>query len=382
MANKDFSNLQYRNVFAELGYSQQEIDKKVNDAWGTIFGRFSPQKFYRNAPHHTGYMVDTGNNDARTEGMSYGMMMAVQMDKKDVFDRLWSWSRKNMFLTEGEGKGYFAWSCALSGKKNAVGPAPDGEEYYALALIFASHRWGNGEGIFNYEQEAKDLLHTMIHHEKFPMWNLENHLIKFVPALDFSDPSYHLPHFYELFALYSNEEDKEFWKIAAKESIKYISIAAHPETGLTPEYANYDGTPHPISWSGEPLDHGNFYSDSYRTVSNIGLYALWTQALNQEVDKDLADVASKVRRFFSTISIEDYMEYKIDGSPCLRKALHPIGLLATLAQSSISAKNDSIADFFVKQFWNTPLRKGKRRYYDNCLYFFALLALSGKYRIW
>lgn len=23
-----------------------------------------------------------------------------------------------------------------------------------------------------------------------------------------------------------------------------------------------------------------------------------------------------------------------------------------------------------------------RRYYDNCLYFFALLALSGRYRIW
>ncbi|MNL89672.1 Reducing end xylose-releasing exo-oligoxylanase [compost metagenome] len=33
-------------------------------------------------------------------------------------------------------------------------------------------------------------------------------------------------------------------------------------------------------------------------------------------------------------------------------------------------------------FWNTPLRAGKRRYYDNCLYFFAFLALSGNYRIY
>ena len=26
-----------------------------------------------------GYLEDTGNNDARTEGMSYGMMMCVQL---------------------------------------------------------------------------------------------------------------------------------------------------------------------------------------------------------------------------------------------------------------------------------------------------------------
>lgn len=33
-----------------------------------------------------GYMVDTCNTDVRTEGMSYGMMMAVQMDKEEEFD--------------------------------------------------------------------------------------------------------------------------------------------------------------------------------------------------------------------------------------------------------------------------------------------------------
>ena len=27
-------------------------------------------------------------------------------------------------------------------------------------------------------------------------------------------------------------------------------------------------------------------------------------------------------------------------------------------------------------------RKGRRRYYDNCLYFFCLLMLTGNYRIY
>ncbi|MNI96322.1 Reducing end xylose-releasing exo-oligoxylanase [compost metagenome] len=40
------------------------------------------------------------------------------------------------------------------------------------------------------------------------------------------------------------------------------------------------------------------------------------------------------------------------------------------------------AGHYVKLFWNTPLRTGIRRYYDNCLYFFSLLALSGNYRIY
>ena len=36
----------------------------------------------------------------------------------------------------------------------------------------------------------------------------------------------------------------------------------------------------------------------------------------------------------------------------------------------------------VEKFWNTPLRTGDRRYYDNFLYMFAMLALSGNYRIY
>ena len=99
-------------------------------------------------------------------------------------------------------------------------PAPDGEEFFAMALFFAAHRWGNGEGIFNYEAEAKKLLHACVHNGDVPgkgysMWDAKNHLIKFIPECDYTDPSYHLPHFYELFALWAEEEDRPFWKEAA-----------------------------------------------------------------------------------------------------------------------------------------------------------------------
>ena len=55
--------------------------------------------------------------------------------------------------------------------------------------------------------------------------------------------------------------------------------------------------------------------------------------------------------------------------------------IATLAAGSVAAKGEYRLQW-VKDFWNTPLRTGNRRYYDNCLYFFSLLLLSGEYKIY
>ena len=79
----------YRNVFLENGYTQEEIDKKIEDSFQTMFYGSEEERIYHPVGEDMGYMEDTGNHDARTEGMSYGMMMCVQMDKKEEFDRLW-----------------------------------------------------------------------------------------------------------------------------------------------------------------------------------------------------------------------------------------------------------------------------------------------------
>ncbi|MBU9721776.1 MULTISPECIES: glycosyl hydrolase family 8 [Bacillaceae] len=364
----------YRNLFKELGHSEAEIDARVEDTWNQLFFGDSEMKIYFEEGDDMGYMVDTGNTDVRTEGQSYGMMMAVQMDNKEVFDRIWTWTMKHMYMTEGKHAGYFAWSCQLDGKKNAYGPAPDGEEYFVLALFFASNRWGDGEGIYEYSKWAKDILRSMIHNgengEGFPMFNPENKLIKFIPDCEFSDPSYHLPHFYELMSLWTYPEDQQFIKEAAAASREYLKTACHPETGLAAEYAHYDGSPNHIR------GFGHFFSDSYRVAANIGLDWEWFRGDEWEIEN-----ANKIQAFFADKEMEDYRRYKVDGEPFEEKALHPVGLLATNAMASLAADGPHSKEF-VEKFWNTPLRDGDRRYYDNCLYLFAMLALSGKFRIW
>ena len=63
------------------------------------------------------------------------------------------------------------------------------------------------------------------------------------------------------------------------------------------------------------------------------------------------------------------------------KALHPVAIIAVNAEASLAA-DGKYAKQCVEKFWNTPLRTGDRRYYDNFLYMFAMLALSGNYRIY
>ena len=92
--------------------------------------------------------------------------------------------------------------------------------------------------------------------------------------------------------------------------------------------------------------------------------------------------AEQIQTFFAEVAGEKMDGvYSVTGELLEQKAMHPLAVRATCAQASL-ASNGKYAQKFVREFWNTPLRQGKRRYYDNCLYMFAMLALSGNYRIW
>ena len=365
----------YPNYLSEIGVDDDEAGKLVQRAFETIF--LDPEE---NFCHHTDddawCMVDTGNNDARTEGMSYGMMMCVQMDRHDIFDKLWTFSDRYMRLSSGPCAGYFSWSVRLDGTHNAEGPAPDGEEYFAMALFMASARWGDGEGLYNYSEQARDILrHTVHQHELVPggqpMWEPENCLIRFVPGMKISDPSYHLPHFYDLFSLKADESDRPFWKKAAEASRKYIVSSAHPLTGLSPEYAEYSGKIRLLF--GKPWE---YYSDAYRVAENIALDHIWFGP-----HPDMDDIATRLQDFFAGCDVNDLRSYRLDGTPEDEAAMHPAAIRAVLGAASVCSRSKHRLDF-LKLFVNTPLRKGNRRYYDNCLCFFCLLMLTGHYRIY
>ncbi len=60
-----------------------------------------PNHIYFEAGDSMAYVSDITNHYARTEGLSYGMMLSVQLNKKDVFDRIWRWSEKYLQHHDG-----------------------------------------------------------------------------------------------------------------------------------------------------------------------------------------------------------------------------------------------------------------------------------------
>ena len=163
----------YRDLFVEqLGVSPADSKAKIDAAFRQLFhGDGQEQRLYfesgANANGPLAYITDWANNDVRTEGMSYGMMIAVELGKKREFDALWNWAKTYMQITDPQNPsvGYFAWSLGSDGSPHSVGAAPDGEEYFVMALYFAAHRWGNAKGIYNYQAEADKILRGMRHHK-------------------------------------------------------------------------------------------------------------------------------------------------------------------------------------------------------------------------
>jgi len=410
-----FETGKYRNLLVEMGYKKEDVDAKLQEVFNDVF--YGPNKVYFEVGDTMGYVSDIKNHDARTEGMSYGMMIAVQFDKKDIFDRLWRWSRKYMQHQSGEREGYFAWSCRIDGTQNSAGAASDGELYFITALLFASNRWGNDTGI-NYKAEAQRILNCIMPKEiasrpgggfgqrpeqaqgnqperKQMMYLIdpETKLITFTPdgfGQRFTDPSYHIPAFYEVWAKWADDGRSDYWMECAKVSREFLHKACDEKTGLNPDNCQYDGSLME-GFGGRRNGGNNFRYDSWRVPMNIALDYGWSCA-DQEWQRQYGE---KIQNFFYSQGVNDFMDqYRVDGTlpeggeilgaGGFRKLRHSIGLVATTAAASLLCSHDKSKEF-VDAFWNAkhePFEDGYfDAYYDGLLRLFSFMHLSGNYQI-
>jgi oligosaccharide reducing-end xylanase len=379
----------YRNLFHEAGYSEADIDKKIALTYTDLFE--GPNRVYFEAGDSMGYVSDLKNHDARTEGLSYGMMIAVQLNKKNVFDRIWRWSKKYLQHQDGPREGYFAWSInPQTMQKNAEGSASDGELYYITSLLFASNRWGNNTGI-NYYAEARKILDAMWKKDGtaniYNLINTEHKQISFAPeggGYNWTDPSYHLPAFYEIWALYAKDGHEQFYKDCADTSRAFLHRACDSVTGLNADYTGFSGKPRTSRWAPSA-----FRYDSWSVPMNIAMDYVWFGK-----DKNWQeDYAKRFQNFLRSKGVHTFEDqFNPDGSRPdyilqaggFKKLRHSLGLVATAAATSLISKEKNSLDF-VHALWDSkiaPYEDGYfDPYYDGLLYLFSMMHLSGKYRI-
>jgi len=132
-----------------------------------------------------------------------------------------------------------------------------------------------------------------------------------------------------------------------------------------PEYAEFDGRPHPGG--------AEFRFDAWRTPANVALDHAWWAA-----DPWQPSQCNRVLRFFASRAPRVPNQFTLDGQPLSTDV--STGLIAMAAVAGLAADGD-LARPFVQQLWDAPVPSGHWRYYDGLLYELALLQAGGRFQI-
>lgn len=375
---------------AILGKSDTEVRARIDRLWEHFFTPADISRYdadgetsvYYETPDGMAFVMDTGSSDVRSEGMSYGMMISVQLDKREVFDKLWDWSKRHMaYGTDTPWDGYFCWQCMPDGTHLGGSNASDGELYFVTALYLASERWNEPR----YAREADTILSKIMDKNGeesgvYNLYNTDNALITFVPDTNghtFTDPSYQLPAFLDKWAR-TADRGRDFWSRAANAAREHLIASSHPRTGLYPDYSLYDGTAY--AWPGAGYDTSLYMYDAIRCPMNTGMdsYLCGT---------DLARQQETMRRLLTFFRQDDcrHAHFRIDGSDafgdysCGMAGANAVGAMA-LASSSAETDRELVHEF-VQRLWDTEPPTGKYRYYEGMVYFLSMLHLSGNFAL-
>jgi oligosaccharide reducing-end xylanase len=389
------------NLFTQLlAIPEADVENKVRTAVNRVFGigtaeSTTPQanagfRLYYELPQDRSkaFIWAADVNEVRSEGQSYGMMIAVQMDMQTEFDKLWKFAQEEMqFNTNDAWNNYFRWQGQVTASANNItvnfgqnGPAPDGDEYFAAALYLADRRWGSAGGV-NYEQEADAIASSMLHNPgvrggKTALIDPQSNMVVFFPqgnSATFSDPSYHLPAFYEIFAQDGDPADSNRWRQVAQTSRQFFVTTANGTTGLHPDYANFAGTP---NTGGTGQTHDQFRFDAWRVVMNMAVDYAWGSS-----DPRLKTQVEKYHQFFGSRLGQNNVRnglYLLNGNVAADDSGSSTALTATLASGALISGAANRAEF-VDNLWNVGQQSGTYRYYQESVYLLGLLATSGRF---
>jgi endo-1,4-beta-D-glucanase Y len=359
-----------------LGKTDAEVQAKLEQLWSHYFEGGENSKVYYDRGNGEAYIYDTGNSDVRSEGMSYGMMICVQTNHREEFGKLWNFAKKYMWHNPNSGgDGYFTWKVKTDGSFNGDnGCAPDGEMYFMMSLLFAANRWDDA----GYMKDAQDILKACWKGNGQSLFNEQYKVVTFQPSQgnnSFSDPSYDLPAFVDLFSRWSTTNNST-WKQAAQATRDHLYMSSNPKSGLFSDYNNFDGTPKYVDFNSN--SHKYMY-DAMRCAMNFGMdhYMFGADAERQE------EMARRIIDFFEKDGYQ-HARFEWDGSnPAENYTLGETGANAVACLALVENSNyQEIVKKNFKKAWDASLMTGTYRYYDGLVHYLSMLHLCGSFKIW
>lgn len=348
-------NTVYPYGFSSLADDQQQANDMLKAEWED----WKSKRITSNgAGGHKRVQRDASTSyDTVSEGLGYGLLLAVCFDEQSLFDDLYGYVKSHF-----NGNGLMHWHIDASNNvtthDGGNGAATDADEDIALALIFADKQWGSGR--YNYQQEAKTLINNLYNHcvehgssvlKPGDMWG----------GSSVTNPSYFAPAWYKVYAKYTGDNR---WNQVADKCYQIVAALNNNGTGLVPDWCTASGT--------QASGHGfNYTYDATRYGWRTAIDYSWFGDSRSKANCDA------LIKFFKNIGASGIADgYTIQGQKV--RSNHNASFIGPIASASMTGYD---LDFGKQLYQETVKVKDDEYsgYYGNCLRMLTLLYITGNF---
>lgn len=244
-------------------------------------------------------------NSTVSEGIAYGMIIAVAMDDQPLFDSLWKYTQ--LWLNE---HGLMHWYINAAGTMPlGTGGATDSDEDIAWALVMADRQWG---GMGSVGMPYIDLARAQI--ERIWQWEIDHTRQDLLLPGDgwgsniVFNPSYFAPNQYRIFGQVTGKVAE--WNRVIDTGYRILAASLNAASGnatngLAPAWCDENGVPKSPNNGGAT----NYQYDAARVPFRIG------QDYCYSGEPRAATYLAKVSAFFSGVGAANIVDgYDLNGT--------------------------------------------------------------------
>jgi len=359
----------YRNEDVQAAYTQWKNDTVTSDG----------AKGFRRVkrPNEPGTLEP---NSTVSEGIGYGMLLAVYMNDQSLFDDLWQYEQQHL----GQ-YGLMDWNIHADGSgptSGGSGPATDADEDMAFALAMADKQWVTSTTL---NKKYADIAKGMI----AAVWNNEIYDYKYLkpwPTADSStiNLSYFAPAYYKLFAKIDTANTTN-WNTTVDTMYQVLNASlnstnGNTNNGLVPAWCDSSGKPNGGAFGPGQTAPTNYQYDSCRTPFRIGLDWCWNGETRAQA------YVAKTSQFFNGITVAKIVDgYDLNGTPHAQWQTGTnaqIQSCAFIGPAGVGAMSSASYQTFVNDAYGV-LTTGKAlvggTYYDDSWMVMSLLMMTANF---
>lgn len=421
-----------------LGWTSSKSATQLSNAFEQLFhGDPETEAIYTDLGNGKAVIRDIlHDNQARTEGIGVGMLVAVMLNKREEFDKLWRYARDELQIKSGPLAGYFSSYCDAHAAGSSDDPDtlacidPYGFQQFVMALLLARQRFPHSDASPNYEADVLRLFDVMRNKEVDqriahlglsaggagtttnkvgPLTtasggangsstssgvisssagspavpggeDIVTNLFDDTTKLVYLDPTSKARSMtgtaLEMpgyYSVWAQLTNDTYYVEAAQTARRFLTAVAHPKTGFVPVRATFKPDPDSGEW-------GIFAPEAYRALLNLVIDRLWgtdDEWQSDQIDRMLAtfiEKASTGTAYGSAYSLNGEVEFISD---------HRVELV--LVNGVIAMLSNNLAPDkklgFIQAASAVAIPTGSTRYYPGILYLLSNLILAGEFRL-